>query len=618
VRNLVFALCFCAPLFSQDLSVVIHDPTGATADTPLSSSYQFTPTAVGGSTQIVLRFTNPTANPVQVAAILVGNASGSSVYSPNFSITGQAIGKTLAAGSANFEDVTVSFTPQTVGALTGYLQATYQIVENGCDPTSQTPATQCPGTTQAVSTLSGNGTAAQLVLSYAGLNGVVTPQANSATPISFGNVSTSATSSLTFTLSNQSNTPIAAPAVSLKTAVFGSSAFVLNTAKLPPTIPAAGSGSFTITFAPGQTQQDNATLYVGNSFFSLTGTGVVIADIDALQISAVDSTGVRTLPQAATPINFGQVVAGTSSSGTLTFTVTNPTTSFNAVTVSTLAVTGAGFALVGAPATPLSIAPGASINFQVAFAPTAQGTFTGTLAIGTRQFSLTGLSTTSAVPQPSFRLSQQPLQSNQQVTLTIQLASASPVSAIGQLAMTFAPTVANVSDDPAVVFLATSGRQLQVNVASGAQTATYNGQSAITFQTGTTAGTITLTLTFPNGAPVTQSFTISPEQVHITTATAVRQSPNLVVTLNGFDNTYSTGKMSFTFFDTSGKQINPTAMSVDATAAFSTYFFTNNQAGGAFSVQASFPVTGDVTQVGSVSVNISNSTGTTSTSQTFQ
>ena len=618
MRILFAALLFCASLYSQDLAVSIHDPSGASADTPLSSAYQFAATPVGGATQIVLRFTNPSSHPIQVAAIYVGATSGTSTSTPNFSITGAAIDKTLAAGSANFEDVTLSFTPQVAGSDTGYLQATYQIQENGCDFTSQTPSTQCSSNTAAVSTLSGIGSAAQLVLSYAGASGSVTPQANSATPISFGNVSTSATSTLTFSLTNQSASAMTTPNVALRTAVFGSTAFSLNTAGLPSTIAAGGSGSFTITFAPGQTQQANATLAIGTLSFPVTGNGVVVADIDALQISAVDSTGVRTLPQAATPINFGQVVSGTASSSTLTFTVANPSTSFNAVTLSTLAVSGASFALTGAPTAPLTIAPGASITFGVAFSPAGQGTYTGTLAIGTRQFSLTGLSTTSAVPQPSFQLSQEPLASKQQVTLTIQLASAASVSGIGQLTMTFAPSVANVSDDPAIFFLATSGRQLQVNVAAGAQTATYNGQSAITFQTGTTAGTLTLSLTFPNGAPVTQSFTIAPQQVQLTGATAVRQNPNLVVTLTGFDNTYSAGKLSFTFFDTGGKQITPSAISVDATSTFSAYFLTNNQAGGAFSMQATFPVTGDVTQVGSVGVAMSNSSGSISTTQTFQ
>ena len=618
MRVLFAALLFCASLYSQDLAVSIHDPSGATADTPFSSAYQFAATPVGEATQVILRFTNPSSHPIQVAAIYVGNAAGTSNSTQNFSVTGAAIDKTLAAGSANFEDVTLSFTPQANSAITGYLQATYQIQENGCDFTSQTPSTQCPSNSAAISTLSGSGSPAQLVLSYAGASGSVTPQANSATPISFGNVSTSVTSTLTFSLTNQSASAITTPNVALRTTVFGSTAFTLNTASLPSTIAASESGSFTITFAPGQTQQANATLAIGTLTFPITGNGVVVADIDALQISAVDSTGVRTLPQAATPISFGQVVSGTASSSTLTFTVANPSTSFNAVTLSTLSVSGASFALTGAPTAPLSIAPGASITFGVAFSPVGQGTYTGTLVIGTRQFSLTGLSTTSAVPQPSFQLSQEPLSSKQQVTLTIQLASAAAVSGIGQLTMTFAPSIANVSDDPATVFLATSGRQLQVNVAAGAQTATYNGQSAITFQTGTTAGTLTLSLTFPNGAPVTKSYTIAPQQVQLTSATAVRQNPDLVVTLTGFDNTYSTGKLSFTFFDTSGKQITPSAISVDATSAFSAYFFTNNQAGGAFSMQATFPVTGDVTQVGSVSVAMSNSSGSSSTTQTFQ
>ena len=618
MRVLFAALLFCVSLYSQDLAVSIHDPSGATADTPLSSAYQFAATPVGAATQIVLRFTNISSHPIQVAAIYVGASSGTSNSTPNFSITGAAIDKTLATGSANFEDVTLSFTPQVTGSNAGYLQATYQIQENGCDFTSQTPSSQCPSNTAAVSTLSGIGSAAQLVLSYAGASGSVIPQANSATPISFGNVSTSATSTLTFTLANQSASAITTPNVALRTAVFGSTAFSLNTAGLPSTIAGGASGSFTITFAPGQTQQANATLTIGTLSFPITGNGVIVADIDALQISAVDSTGVRTLPQAATPISFGQVVSGTASSSTLTFTVANPSTSFNAVTLSMLSVSGAGFALTGAPTAPLSIAPGASITFGVAFSPAGQGAYTGTLAIGTRQFSLSGLSTTSAVPQPSFQLSQEPLSSKQQVTLTIQLASAATASGIGQLTMTFTPSIANVSDDPAIVFVATGGRQLQVNVAVGAQTATYNGQSAITFQTGTTAGTLTLSLTFPNGAPVTKSYTIVPQQVQLTSATAVRQNPNLVVTLTGFDNTYSAGKLSFTFFDTGGKQITPSAISVDATSSFSAYFFTNNQAGGAFSMQATFPVTGDVTQVGSVSVAMSNSSGSSSTTQTFQ
>jgi hypothetical protein len=213
---------------------------------------------------------------------------------------------------------------------------------------------------------------------------------------------------------------------------------------------------------------------------------------------------------------------------------------------------------------------------------------------------------------------QQPLLSQQQAHVAVQLAGAAPVGEIGTLTMQFTPSVANISDDPAMEFVATSGRQLQVTVANGSQVATYNGQQAITFQTGTTAGTIQFTVQFPNQAAVTQSYTIAPSAIQITSGQAVRQAPNLVLTLTGFDNTYSAGQLVFTFYSTNGQVLTPNGISVNAASSFHQYFFGSPQVGGAFSLQASFPVNGDVTQVGSVAVTLANSVGQTSTTQSFQ
>lgn len=68
--------------------------------------------------------------------------------------------------------------------------------------------------------------------------------------LDFGSVATSATSSIPFTLANQTSAPVATPAVSLLTQVFGSSAFALDTSALPATIPANGSAKFTVTRSP--------------------------------------------------------------------------------------------------------------------------------------------------------------------------------------------------------------------------------------------------------------------------------------------------------------------------------------------------------------------------------
>jgi hypothetical protein len=302
----------------------------------------------------------------------------------------------------------------------------------------------------------------------------------------------------------------------------------------------------------------------------------------------------------------------------LLFTVSNPTTTIGPVAVSTIVVSGAGFSITGTNPAPANIQPGSSVTFSVTFAPTSTGTYTGTLAIGTRSFALSGQSTVSSFPAPNISVDTQPLLSAQQAHVTVQLAGAAPAQEIGTLTLQFTPSVANDNDDAAVEFVATASRQLQITVPSGSQTGAFNGQSAITFQTGTTAGTIKFSLQFPNQAPIAQTYTINPAQIQISTAQAVRQAPNLVLTLTGFDNTHTAGSLSFTFYDIGGKLLTPTPISYDATSAFQQNVFQSSTPGGAFSLQASFPVSGDVTQVGSVAVTLKNSAGQTSSTQTFQ
>ena len=475
---------------------------------------------------------------------------------------------------------------------------------------------QCAGVIAAVSTITGAGIASQWLLTDSKGQGVLQPSATAR--LDFGDTATSATSVITFTVANQTSSPITAPAVSIQNPVFLSSAFSLDSSNLPQTIPANGSGTFTVTFAPGQTGLTTANLLVGTNSYGIEGTGVITSDLDALQIAYVDTTGVRTLPQAATPISFGQLVPGTAGGATLNFTVTNPATSFNGVTLSTLSVKGAAYSLTGGPTLPATIAPNSSITFSVTFTATNSGTFTGTLTVGTRQFALTGLSVVSPVPAMSIEVSEPVLTSAQQPTVQVTSSSAATSSNIGELTIAFTSAVSGVTDDPAIVFAATGGRSLQVNLAAGSQTATYNSQSALGFQTGTTAGTLTFTLTFPNTPPVTKAFTITPAQIFVSSAQAVRQAPNLVVTVNGYDNTYSAGKLSYTFYDAQGAQIDSAPMIVDATSDFHQYFFTNDSAGGAFAMQASFPVKGDLTKIGSVAVTLTNTAGQTTSKLSFQ
>jgi len=505
------AFC-CLSLPAQTLIFSIHDNTGATPDAALPSAYQFPSTPQGSAVGVLVEIKNNGPNPVEVALVYVGAIAGSTAPNPNYSVTGLDQGHILApAGSQPFM---LNFTPSTTGQLFGYLQVAYTVQQGGCVLDSATSGTQCSGGISPVSTLEGTGAAPQLLLTYKKGQANVSPQPNSTSSIDFGQVSTSATSSITFTLANQTPSPIATPTVSIQSSLFGNSAFSLDSSALPGTLPANGSGTFTIKFAPstvGLTAASEATLALGSNSYRIEGTGIVVNSIDALEIFYVDPTGVRSLPQAATPISFGQLVPGSAGGSTLKFTITNPATCFDAVNVPTLSVTGAAYTLTGAPALPAAIQPNASITFSITFSAGASGTYTGTLTIGTRTFNLTGLSVVSPLPAMSLQLSQQPLTSAQQVNLTVQAAAPATCNVTGgTLTLQFTPAVSNVQDDPAIVFLATNSRTLSLDLAKGSQNATYNGQSALTFQTGTTAGTISFTLTLSTLRPLRRRSPLRP------------------------------------------------------------------------------------------------------------
>jgi hypothetical protein len=120
-------------------------------------------------------------------------------------------------------------------------------------------------------------------------------------------------------------------------------------------------------------------------------------------------------------------------------------------------------------------------------------------------------------------------------------------------------------------------------------------------------------LTLPNAAP-TATLIIPPSPVNLATLTAVRRAGALDVAFSGFDNTYSASQLAFTFYDLKGKALPQGAINVDATSAFQQYF-SATQAGGLFALLATFPVSGNTMQIGAVTAQITNSSGTTTAQQ---
>lgn len=370
---------------------------------------------------------------------------------------------------------------------------------------------------------------------------------------------------------------------------------------LSPYVNLASEAEVDVNFSPAATGSFSAVLMVNTLTVNLEGTAAAAATITL--------SGSQTALVAGAPINFGSVDVG--SSQTQTIVLSNSTS--GAITVGSITVSGAGFTGPIGLTTPVSIAAGQSISFQIKFTPQSGTPAQGTLTIDSRTFPLTAQGLSQPLPGASIAFASTLGSSAQQNSLTIPLSAASQVTGTGTLVMTFQSSVQGVTDDPAIQFLSGPLRQASVSIAVGATSATIEGQPSIAFQTGTTAGTITFTLTLPNGTEQA-SLTIPPSPVILDSESAVRELGALEVAFAGFDNTYSAAQLAFTFYDLTGKELPQGVINVNATTAFQQYFNTT-QAGGAFQLLASFPVSGDTTQIGYVTAQITNSSGTTTAQQ---
>lgn len=650
MKALWMVLLFAAAACAQDLTLSI-DNSGIL--TPLPATYTFTSVPAGTSTSVTLRVTNTSANPIEIINAVVSSAQGSAVANPNFSVTGLDVNSVLAAQGVGFEDFTVTFTPTAAGPATGYLVVAYAEQQNGCTLSSTDSSTQCPTIIPPTSPqLEGTGTPPQLQLTYNG----TTATPGTSTAIQFGNIAVGSSASIIFTLTNQAADAVNVPTVSLQTQQYAVSQFSIDTSTLPATLAGAATANFTVIFTPqanaaGSAVPVTGTLVVGSNTYPLQGTALPAPGTpvgsDGLQVTCTDGTGAHcqatgtTIPMGPDPHTM-----------TLTFTVANPNpvgTAFATLTAqpSLSSSTAGAFAmntmtlapyvsgLTGTSSTisagqTATIQPGWALTFQVTFSPSQAASATGTLNIATGiTYSLLG-----KAPAPldltlmcgSSACSGQPFTSQEQVQASLDWADASSAQVPPDvtLALTFQSAVNGITSDPAISFISPVNSEnigpIAFSQSSAAGTFTSGstkGQSQFTFQTGTTAGTITLTATGLQNVTQSWSVDILPAKVQITSITAQRQTSNLVVTVDGYDNTYSAGALSFTFYNTAGQAISPGAITVDATSNFHQYFFNSNQAGGAFALQASFPVNGDVTQVGSVTAMISNSVGSTSTTASF-
>ena len=367
---------------------------------------------------------------------------------------------------------------------------------------------------------------------------------------------------------------------------------------LSPYVDPASEVEFDVDFSPTSVGSFSAFVVVNALSIALQGTSIVEATLSL--------AGSQAPLTAGAVVKFGSVDVGASQSQSLVLSNAGSAS----VTVSSVTVAGSGFQGPIGLITPAEIGPGQSASFQVSFTPQSGVAYRGTLTVDGRAFILNGQGLNPPLPSATLVFASNLGASAQQNTISIPLATASQVIGNGTLTMAFQSSVAGITDDPAIQFLSGPLRQASVNVAIGATAATIGGKSGMAFQTGTTAGTITFTLTLGSGAPQQVVLVIPPSAVILDTFTAVRELTQLNVAFAGFDNTYSASQLAFTFYDLTGKALPQGTIDVDASSTFQQYF-SASQAGGMFQMLAIFPVSGNSAEVGFVSAQVANALGTT-------
>jgi hypothetical protein len=201
--------------------------------------------------------------------------------------------------------------------------------------------------------------------------------------------------------------------------------------------------------------------------------------------------------------------------------------------------------------------------------------------------------------------------SAQQPTVTFQ-ASSLPSPTTATFSLAFAASTSPAADDPAIQFIG-GGRTLTEQVP--ANTA-FNKDIAL--QTGTVAGTITITASLTaNGANITPPsltpvvMTISPAVPVINSVALTRGTNSIQATIMGYSDTREVVQAEFRFTAAPGRTLQTTDLIVPASQLFSGWFQDPASAamGGSFLYTQPFTLDSDSGAIGSVTVILTSTQG---------
>jgi 23S rRNA A1618 N6-methylase RlmF len=307
---------------------------------------------------------------------------------------------------------------------------------------------------------------------------------------------------------------------------------------------------------------------------------------------------------------------------TIAITSVSPGTAALGTTPLALTITGSGFTATSV-AEVNGTAIATTVQSSTALTATLPASYlakTGTLQLmvydSRSKFSSNAVQFTVTAPPANVTLSIPPSPgSGDQPIITIGLNSPYPSDLQGTLALAFAPSGSNGVDDPAIK-LTTGGRTLTFTVPAGSTTTPQ-----VAFQTGTVAGTITLTLTLTaGGADVTPAgltpitLVIAPAAPTIKLVTLTKDSEGKIITvaITGFSNTREMTQAEFVFTGTDASHLRSSKVDVEVTTSFTPWYSNpdSDAFGSQFTYTQNFKLSRPDAGVTGVSVTLANSVGT--------
>lgn len=532
-------------------------------------------------------------------ATTLGNTASASFIIYNSGAGSGALNNVTVSGAG----FTVSGLPLLPSTLAGGSEVRFAITFK---PAARGPATGKLSLDLAGSPIAVNlsGSAIGGALTYtATVNGATTTLAPGAT-LTLPSTNLGASTSVDIRVTNAGDANATVGAVN----VVGSGFKITNLPPIPATLIPNGSIVFTLVYTPATSGTATGSLAIDNVNFPLASVGV---GSQLVYSSVIGSTS--TVVQNGGTIVFPNTNVGATS--TVSVLVNN--TGNTPATISGVAVSGNGFSLPNLPKLPLTINAGATAQFTVAFTASSTSSVTGVLQIDAVGINLRG----NGNPPPAltgvtFGSLPATISPRQQPTVQLGLSQPYAMDLTGKLTITFASD--SFADDPSIQF-ATGGRTVNFTIPAGTTDAVFSSGKTVQLQTGTVAGTITITPTFtvsavdvtPNPAPTAKMVVAAapPQITNVQLGTRTANSFEILIT--GLSTPRQVSQINLTFTPAQGASLQTANLFVNTDASFSTWFQsqTGISYGSQFTASVVVNVAGDINAVQSVAVTASNAKG---------